>query len=115
MHEVYIAENLLELAIEKCKKNGFNSIKSIKIRVGEASVVSIEALIFAFDTLKIGSIASGASLIIEEVPTIALCKDCNREFGVKRDFVFKCLFCKSENIIVNSGNGILMDELEVEG
>jgi hydrogenase nickel incorporation protein HypA/HybF len=114
MHEVYIAESLLELAIDRCRQSGFNSIKSIKIRVGKASVVSTEALIFAFNVLKIGSIADNASLIIEEVPTIATCKDCKMEFSVKRDFVFQCPFCKSEKIVVNSGNGVLMDELEVD-
>lgn len=115
MHEVYIAENLLELAIQRCRQSGFNSIKSIKIRVGEASVISTEALIFAFDALKIGGIANNASLIIEEVPTIGFCKDCEEEFRVKKDFIFQCPFCESDKIIVNSGNGVLMDEIEVEG
>jgi hydrogenase nickel incorporation protein HypA/HybF len=114
MHEVYVAENLLDVAIEKCKEKGFNYIKSIKIKIGKASVISTEALIFAFDVLKIGSIANDASLIIEEISTFGFCKDCGKEFTVEKDFLFECPFCKSDYIIIKSGNGVQLEELDVE-
>lgn len=114
MHEVYVAENLLDVAIEKCKEKGFNRIKSIRIKVGKASVISTEALIFAFDALKVGSIANDASLIIEEVPTSGFCKECGKEFIVEKDFLFECPLCKGDYIIIKSGNGVQLEELHVE-
>ncbi len=114
MHEVYIAENLLETAICKCKENGFDLIKSVKIKLGSASVVSTEALIFAFDALKIGSPAENASLIIEEILTSGFCKTCNSNFFVDKDFVFECPVCKSESVMIECGNGIELEEIEVD-
>ncbi|MDI6728662.1 MAG: hydrogenase maturation nickel metallochaperone HypA [Thermodesulfovibrionales bacterium] len=114
MHEVYIAESILETAIWKCRDSGFGQIKNIKVKIGKASVVSTEALIFVFDALKIGSIASEASLIVEEIPTTGCCKTCNGEFSVDRDFIFQCPCCGSDSVIIKSGNGVELAELEVE-
>lgn len=114
MHEVYIAENLLETAILKCKNSGFSQIRNIKVRIGKASVVSTEALLFAFDVLKAGSIADGASLTIVEIPTTGCCRTCNSEFSVDRDFIFMCPYCESELVIIKSGNGVDLEEIDVE-
>ncbi len=114
MHEVYIAESLLETAVWKCKDSGFSRIKNIKVNIGKASVVSTEALIFAFDALKAGSVASEASLTIVETLTTGCCKTCDSEFNVNRDFVFQCPYCESEAVIIKSGNGVELSELEVE-
>mgnify|MGYP002335817713 CR=1 FL=1 len=114
MHEVYIAESLLETAIWKCKDSGFSQIKNIKVKIGKASVVSTEALIFAFDALKAGGIASEASLTIVEIPTTGCCKTCSGEFSVDKDFVFQCPCCGGDSVIIKSGNGVKLTELEVE-
>ncbi|MDI6801322.1 MAG: hydrogenase maturation nickel metallochaperone HypA [Thermodesulfovibrionales bacterium] len=115
MHEVYIAESLLEAAIWKCKDRGFNKIKNIRVNIGKASVVSTEALIFAFDALKGGSIASEASLTIAEIPTTGYCRTCSGEFNVEKDFIFQCPYCESDSVIIKSGNGVELTELETEG
>jgi hydrogenase nickel incorporation protein HypA/HybF len=114
MHEVFIAESLLETAIWKCKDSGFSRIKNIEVKIGKASAVSAEALIFNFDALKAGSIASEASLTIVEIPTTGCCNTCGSEFNVNRDFVFECPYCESEAVIITSGNGVELSELEVE-
>lgn len=114
MHEVYIAESLLETAIQKCRDEGFARIKSIKVKIGKASSVSNEALLFLFDAIKIGSIASEASLAIEEIPTTGSCKSCSGQFSVDRDFIFECPYCGSDSVIIKSGNGVELSELEVE-
>lgn len=114
MHEVYIAESLLETAIWKCKDSGFSLIKNIEVKIGKASAVSAEALIFNFDALKAGSIASEASLTIVEMPTTGRCKTCGGEFSVDKEFVFECPGCGSDSVIIESGNGVELTELDVE-
>ncbi|MCI0469912.1 MAG: hydrogenase maturation nickel metallochaperone HypA [Nitrospirae bacterium] len=114
MHEVFIAESILEAAIQKCKENGFSLIKNIRLKVGRASAASTEALIFLFDALKAGSIASEATLIIEEIPSIGHCRTCNSEFNVDRDFIFYCPLCNSDSVVIKHGNGVELRELEVE-
>ncbi|HAK88189.1 MAG: hypothetical protein A2077_00855 [Nitrospirae bacterium GWC2_46_6] len=114
MHEVFIAESLLETAIWKCKDSGFSLIKNIEVKIGKASAVSAEALIFNFDALKAGSIASDASLTIVETPTSGRCKSCGGEFCVDKDFVFECPDCGSDSVVIESGNGVELTGLEVE-
>jgi hydrogenase nickel incorporation protein HypA/HybF len=114
MHEVYIAESLLETAVNKCKDSGYGRIKNIKVRIGSASVASTEALLFAFDALKTGSIASEASISIIKIPTTGYCKTCRGEFEVDKDFIFQCPLCDSDSVIIKHGNGVQLEELEVE-
>ncbi len=114
MHEVYIAESLLETAVNKCKDSGYERIKNIKIRIGKASVVSTGALLFAFDALKAGGIASEASISIIEIPSAGYCKTCEGEFEVDKDFIFQCPLCDSDSVIIKHGNGVQLEELEVE-
>jgi hydrogenase nickel incorporation protein HypA/HybF len=114
MHEVAIAESLLETAIWNCKDKGFSSVKNVRIKIGKASVISSEALLFNFDALKAGSIASEAALIIEEILTVAHCKTCGKDFSVERDFIFQCPHCNSDIVIISSGNGIELKDMEIE-
>ncbi len=63
MHEVSIAQGLLEIAIDNCKKHGYQSIDSIKAKVGKASGIVPDSLLFAFEALKQDTIAGNATLI----------------------------------------------------
>jgi len=74
MHEVSIAQSLLKIAVENCEKNGYKRIEAIKVKVGRASGIMPDALLFAFDAVKIGSIADKASLNIEEIPVSGFVK-----------------------------------------
>ena len=35
MHEVGIAQSLLDIAIDNCKKQGYKGIESIKVKIGK--------------------------------------------------------------------------------
>lgn len=113
MHEVSIADSLLAIAIKECTDNGFTRIGSVKVRIGKASGVMPEALLFAFDALKTGTIAEGASLIIEEIPLSGYCNTCNTDFTVSGNFILCCPHCSGASFAVKSGHELDMAELEV--
>ncbi len=113
MHEVSIAESLLELALRECTKNGFTSIQSVTVRIGKASGVMPEALLFAFDTVKRETIADGASLIIEEVPVSGHCRGCDARFIVDEGYILNCPQCGGVSFAVNSGRELDIKEMEV--
>jgi len=62
MHELSIAQNIIEIISEQCIKNGYNRIESVNLRIGRASGIMSDALLFAFDAIKADSIARGAVL-----------------------------------------------------
>ena len=114
MHEVSIVESLLEIAVAECKKNGYTKINSIKVCIGSASGVMPEALFFAFNALKSETLASGAILLIEEVPIAGHCSACGEDFTSSEKFVLCCPQCGSSAYTLHAGRELLIKDLEVD-
>ncbi|MEW6109349.1 MAG: hydrogenase maturation nickel metallochaperone HypA [Nitrospirota bacterium] len=113
MHEASIALNLIEIVSEQCRKNGFNRIDSINVRIGRASGVRPDALIFAFEAIKNDSIAKDASLNIEQVPVSGLCKNCNNSFTVDEEYVLCCPVCKGGSFRITAGREMDIVDMDV--
>jgi hydrogenase nickel incorporation protein HypA/HybF len=113
MHEVSIAESLLDIALRECTGKGFTEIRSITVRIGKASGIMPEALLFAFDAVKLDTAAHAAVLTIEEVPVAGHCRICLADFRVEEKYVFNCPHCGSGSFTVSSGRELEMREMEV--
>jgi len=113
MHEVSIAQGLLEIAIDNCKKNGYQSIDSIKVKVGKGSGIVPDSLLFAFEALKKDTIAGKATLTIEEIPVGGFCDNCKKQFTVDEAYVIECPLCGSTSFKIETGRELNVDEVEV--
>jgi hydrogenase nickel incorporation protein HypA/HybF len=113
MHEVSIAASILEIAERSARQHGECSIQKVQLRLGEFTGVVREALEFAFDTLKIGTVANEAALEIESVPLIASCPDCGWRGTPERDFCFICPACRAPVAII-SGREMEVAYIEIE-
>ncbi len=113
MHELSIAQNVLEIVSEQCNKSGYNKIDSINLRIGRASGIMPDALIFAFDVIKHDTIARDALLNIEEVPVTGLCKDCSSRFVVEEEYILNCPVCKGQSFQIISGREMDVIDMEV--
>jgi hydrogenase nickel incorporation protein HypA/HybF len=113
MHEVSIALSLLDIAEKYCTKEGYGGIESISVKIGKASGVMSEALLFAFDAVKIGTIAEKAHLIIDEIPVTGFCKNCNKNFSVKETYVLCCPKCGDNSFRLETGRELDITEMEV--
>ena len=45
MHEASIALSVLEIAVDNCRKAGYNRIESIRLKIGRASGIMTDALL----------------------------------------------------------------------
>jgi hydrogenase nickel incorporation protein HypA/HybF len=113
MHEVSIALSLLDIARGHCEREGYKSIESIRVRIGKASGIMSEALLFAFDAVKIGTIAEKARLFIEEVPVGGFCSNCKQSFVVEESFVLCCPNCGEASFNLETGRELDIYEMEV--
>jgi hydrogenase nickel incorporation protein HypA/HybF len=113
MHEVSIAQSLLKIAVDNCEKEGYKGIEEIKVKIGRASGIMPDALLFAFDAVKIGTIAEKAILIIDEIPVSGFCEGCSSNFTVEEAFVFSCPKCGNLSIRVETGHELHIYEMEV--
>lgn len=114
MHEVSIADSLLKIAVDECRKSGHGKINNVRVCIGKASGVMPEALLFAFDSLKAETIAEGATLTIEEVPVAGHCNACDKDFTATESFVLCCPQCGSNSYTIHAGRELDIKDLEVE-
>lgn len=113
MHEMAIAQGVLDIVLDAAESNGGGKIRRIKLMVGEMAGVEPDALTFCFAALAAGTAADGAELDIATPPLVARCEDCGEEFGVAR-YRFFCPACQSARITTISGRELTVEHLEVE-
>ncbi|HTZ18253.1 MAG TPA: hydrogenase maturation nickel metallochaperone HypA [Dissulfurispiraceae bacterium] len=113
MHELSIAESLLEIALENCREKGFGRIGNIRVQIGKASGIMPDALLFGFDALKEGTIADQAVLEVEEVPVAGHCNSCDSEFTTEESYVLSCPHCGGLSYVLKTGRELLITEMEV--
>jgi len=113
MHEVSIAQGMLDIAIDNCTKQGYTRIDSIKVKIGKASGIVPDSLQFAFEALKPGTIAETAVLAIEEIPVGGFCKKCKKNFTVEEAYVISCPMCGDTSFQIETGRELNIDEMEV--
>ncbi len=113
MHEASIAASLLEIVSGQCRKSGFSRVESIHLKIGRASGIMADALIFAFDVMKEDSLAKEAVLEIEEVPVSGHCSDCNNTFTTEQEYILSCPRCGGSSFRVTGGREMDVVDMEV--
>ena len=113
MHEVSIAQSLIEIAIDNCIKQGYKGIEVIRVKIGKASGVVSDSLLFAFEALKTGTIAEKAVLIVDEIPVSGFCDSCKMPFTVEEKYVLSCPKCRGVSFRLDTGRELNIDEMEV--
>jgi hydrogenase nickel incorporation protein HypA/HybF len=112
MHEMSIAQNLLEIIREEMAKHDVRVLKSIRLHIGQLSAVVPDSLSFCFGVMTSGTELEGAKLIMEIIPLRAVCKECNQAFEIQ-DYAFLCPHCGSREINTTSGQDLSIVEMEV--
>jgi len=95
MHELAIAEDILEIVRLEAEKNAVVSILEVELEIGILSGIDIEALKFALETIEKGSFVENAIFTIREITGIGMCKTCQEEFEM-RDLLTVCPECKGQ-------------------
>jgi hydrogenase nickel incorporation protein HypA/HybF len=113
MHELSIAQSIIESVLKEIEHRQIPALRKIVLRVGALSGVCTEALRFGFETLSQDTRLAGAYLEIQEVPIHACCKSCTKEFDVVH-YELTCPFCTSTEIEVSGGLDMDIAYLEVD-
>jgi hydrogenase nickel incorporation protein HypA/HybF len=113
MHEMSIAQSLIEIIQEEMDRHGAVHLRTVHLQVGEMSAVVPESLAFSFEVITAGTPLEGARLVIETVPLEGNCKDCGKPFKIK-DYVFLCPACGSTRVDTVAGQELSLVDMEVE-
>jgi hydrogenase nickel incorporation protein HypA/HybF len=113
MHEMAIAQSVLDIAFGEMEKRAARHVRKIKISIGEFSGVVKDALEFAFEVLTPDTAASGAEVEIEIVPLTAECKNCGRVACTLNDLKLFCYSC-SEALVIETGREMKVDYVDLD-
>ncbi|HEY4035752.1 MAG TPA: hydrogenase maturation nickel metallochaperone HypA [Ktedonobacteraceae bacterium] len=114
MHELAIAQSIIDAVGEKAAMCNATRIKSVRLLIGEACGIFIDSLTFSFEMLaSFDPMLDGARLLIDEVPHRAHCRHCNGVFAVA-SFVTQCPACQIWDTEIISGDELQILEMEIE-
>jgi len=113
MHEMALAEGVLQIVQDAAKREGFRRVRAVWLEIGRLSSVEPEAMRFCFDAVTRHSVADGAQLEIVETPGAAWCMQCSAPAAI--DAVGDpCPSCGSYQLQVTGGTEMRVKELEVD-
>jgi hydrogenase nickel incorporation protein HypA/HybF len=114
MHEVGLARQVLEIAESAARAEGARAITKIGLRVGAMAGVVPDALTFAFEVAKRGTLAERAVLDVEYVPLVCYCEGCGLAFEAEDRFgIALCPRCGEPSADVRQGTEFTVSYLEV--
>ncbi|MFO1283770.1 MAG: hydrogenase maturation nickel metallochaperone HypA [Burkholderiales bacterium] len=113
MHELSLAEGVLDVLRDAASKDGYARVTTVRLEIGRLSGVEVEAMRFCFDAVARGSIAEGARLEIDETPGSAWCLPCGRTVPIASR-TDPCPACGSWQLQPNGGTRMSVREIEVE-
>jgi len=113
MHEMAIAEGILDIALDYAARNDAKCVGKISLLLGEMAGVETDALEFCFESLVRGTIAEGAELALHRIPLMGRCHSCGAETHIEH-YNFLCPTCKTGQLDIISGREMQVEYLEVD-
>jgi hydrogenase nickel incorporation protein HypA/HybF len=113
MHEISLVRSLLAQAEEIAAAEDGGALVRVRIQVGPLSGVEGALLGSAWDEWCAAIGRRGVELEVEDVPLVARCATCGREFEPVR-FRFACPACGGSETETIAGDGVILHSITVE-
>jgi len=113
MHELSIAVDLITTIEDTARAHQATSVSVAIVEIGALSGVVPDALSFAFEVARKGSLAANCTLKIEEIPLRARCSACQWE-GEIEPLNPVCPSCKQLSMEVLSGRDMRLVSIEID-
>src|SRR6266567_2066921 len=113
MHELSIAMSIVDAALDESQRRGVQ-VRAVHLRLGALSGVVKDALLFSYEVACQDTPLQGSQLIVEELPVIVFCPQCQSEQVLQSVQLFACPECGSPTMDVRQGKELEVFALEVE-
>jgi hydrogenase nickel incorporation protein HypA/HybF len=113
MHEIGIANSILEAARQEAARQAAVRVRRVCVRIGTLAGVDADALRFGFEALTRDTDLAELELEIELCPRINRCAACSAEFIVA-DYDFRCPQCGEGKTQFISGDQLELAYLEID-
>lgn len=113
MHEVAIAQALVEVASAEAARAGAARVTRVTCRIGALCQVEEHMLALAFEAARRGTRCAAASVRIEKSPLRARCPACGGDFVIQRwDWI--CPACGGEGVVQPGGDELELVSIDAE-
>lgn len=113
MHEIGIANSILEAVAAETRLHPGQVPVKVGVRIGELAAIDPEALRFGFEALSRQTEMESLQLEIELCPARYSCAECNCDFA-EIQFDSRCPKCGNEGTRFLSGDQLELAYLEME-
>jgi len=112
MHELSIAASIVDLAQEEAHKRGVR-VLAVHLKLGPLAGVVRDALLGSFEMAAAGTPLEHSRLVIEELPVIVFCPQCDARRSVSAQSLC-CPQCGTPTPEVLQGAELQVTALEVD-
>jgi hydrogenase nickel incorporation protein HypA/HybF len=114
MHELTLVQSLLVSTLNVAEAHGGLPVDKVRVRIGGLRQVVPDALQWAFDLAKKGTLAENAILEWEEVKAVVRCRQCSTSY--EPDGVFwVCPRCGTAGGEAMQGQELVLDSVFLKG
>lgn len=108
MHELGLIQEVLDIVAEESKGA---RVRRVVLEVGALAMVLPDALRFAFELARVGTVAEDAALEVKEVPARARCRRCDAVQNVEQ-VLARCA-CGSQDLEWLAGEELRVVQMEL--
>jgi hydrogenase nickel incorporation protein HypA/HybF len=113
MHELSIAQSILDIIDEYAASDGFSSVLRLELEIGALSGIEIDALQFALEAVRSSTRLAEAQITVEILEADGRCNACGTEFRLRETFA-PCPRCGSGRIETHGGTDVRIRNLHVK-
>ena len=113
MHEVALAQQMVQTVVDVSEKNGGHRVLSALLHLGAMTHVEPSTLAFAFEAVARDTLADGCELVIRRIPLTAECPHCGWRGEMSPDGV-GCPGCEGTGLKVVTGREIQLISIDVD-
>jgi hydrogenase nickel incorporation protein HypA/HybF len=108
-----LVESVVALVEDERRRQAFDRVRIVRLRVGALSDVEPDALRFCFEAISSGRITEGARLEIDAAPGEGWCRTCGRHVPLAERYD-ACPDCGDAPLPVTGGGDLRLVDLEVD-
>lgn len=113
MHEMSLAEGVLQIVEDAARAQGFSRVRAVRLEIGQLSSVEVEAMRFCFDAVIRDTLADGARLEIDRIPGAGWCMKCSENVPLPALYE-ACPRCGGYQVQPTAGTEMRVKDLEVD-
>jgi hydrogenase nickel incorporation protein HypA/HybF len=114
LHELSIAQALVELAVESAEEGDAVKVTRVNVRLGKLAGVVKSSLDFCYDFATENTILEGSQLNVIELPVIVYCAQCDDEVELEDIQAFFCPICQTRCPEIRQGKEMELESIEIE-